>query len=40
MLGAIRQRRQRTDSMLHDPVFVVNLVLYAGAVVAIIYLAL
>ena len=28
-----------TDSMLHDPAFVVNLVLYAGAVVAIIYLA-
>jgi decaprenyl-phosphate phosphoribosyltransferase len=27
-----------TDSMLHDPAFVLNLILYAGAVVAIIYL--
>src|SRR4029077_13801188 len=26
-----------TDSMLHDPAFVVNLILYAGAVVAIIW---
>ena len=28
-----------TDSMLHDPAFVVNLILYAAAVVAIVIYA-